>query len=203
MTGKRSSRREFLASAASAATASALLPAPALAQAAPRVVVIGGGFAGATAARALKQADPRIAVTLVEASRTFTACPFSNLVIGGLRELKQQQFGYDKVAADGIEIAFATATRVDRAGAHASRSRAAPRLPTTGWWWRPASTSAGTACPATPRPPPRRCRTPGRPASRRCCCAASSKPWRTAASSSCRRRPIRSAARPAPTSAPA
>ena len=34
-------------------------------------------------------------------------------MIGGLRELKQQQFGYDKVAADGIEIAFTTATRVD------------------------------------------------------------------------------------------
>jgi 2-polyprenyl-6-methoxyphenol hydroxylase-like FAD-dependent oxidoreductase len=97
-------RREFLTSAASAATAFALMPAPALAQAAPRVVVIGGGFAGASAARTLKKADPRIAVTLVEASRTFTACPFSNLVIGGLREITAQQFGYDKVAADGIQI---------------------------------------------------------------------------------------------------
>jgi len=113
MTRNRLSRRDFLASAASAATAAALVPAPALAQGAARVVVIGGGFAGASAARAIKKADPRIAVTLVEASRTFTACPFSNLVIGGLRELKAQQFGYDKVAADGIQIAFATATRVD------------------------------------------------------------------------------------------
>ena len=113
MPWQRLSRREFLSSAASVATASALMPAPALTQAAPRVVVIGGGFAGTTAARAVKKADPRIAVTLVEASRTFTACPFSNLVIGGLRELKEQQFGYDKVAADGIQIAFATATRVD------------------------------------------------------------------------------------------
>ena len=50
-------------------------------------------------ARALKQADPHIAVTLVEANRTFTACPFSNGVIAGLRDLKRQQFGYDKVAA--------------------------------------------------------------------------------------------------------
>ena len=113
MPWKRLSRREFLSSAASVATASALMPAPALTQAAPRVVVIGGGFAGTTAARAVKKAEPRIAVTLVEASRTFTACPFSNLVIGGLRELKEQQFGYDKVAADGIQIAYASATRVD------------------------------------------------------------------------------------------
>ena len=112
MTPKRTSRREFLASA-SAATAATLLPAPALAQGAPRVVEVGGGFAGATAARALKRADPRVAVTLVEASRTFTACPFSNLVIGGLRELSAQQFSYDKVAADGIEVAIAMATHVD------------------------------------------------------------------------------------------
>ena len=112
MTPKRTSRRDFLASAA-AATAATLLPAPALAQGAPRIVVVGGGFAGATAARALKRADPRIAVTLVEASRTFTACPFSNLVIGGLRDLAAQQFGYDRIAADGIEVAFATATGVN------------------------------------------------------------------------------------------
>jgi NADPH-dependent 2,4-dienoyl-CoA reductase/sulfur reductase-like enzyme len=112
MTPKRFTRREILASAA-AATSAGLIPAPALAQAVPRVVVVGGGFAGASAARALKRADPRLAVTLVEANRTFTACPFSNLVIGGLRELKSQQFGYDKVAAAGIQVAFATATRVD------------------------------------------------------------------------------------------
>src|SRR5262245_10364905 len=108
---KRVSRRSFLAS--TAATTATLLARPALAQAAPRVVVVGGGFAGATTARALKTADPRVVVTLVEASRTFTACPFSNLVLAGLREMKAQQFGYDKVAADGIEVAFATATRVD------------------------------------------------------------------------------------------
>jgi sulfide dehydrogenase [flavocytochrome c] flavoprotein subunit len=113
MTPKRFSRRQFLASTTAAASAAALMPAPAAAQAAPRVVVVGGGFAGATAARALKKADPRITVTLVEASRTFTACPFSNAVIGGLRELSAQQFGYDKVAADGVQVVFATATGVN------------------------------------------------------------------------------------------
>src|SRR5215831_12810245 len=113
MTANRSTRREFLASAASAAAVSCLVTAPALAQARPRVVVIGGGFSGASAARAIKKADPRIVVTLVEANRTFTACPFSNLVIGGLRNLGQQQFGYDNVAADGIEIALTPATRVE------------------------------------------------------------------------------------------
>src|SRR5215475_10946392 len=113
MRANGSTRREFLASGASATALCALVVAPALAQAAPRVVVVGGGFAGATAARALKKADARIAVTLVTGDRTFTACPFSNLVIGGLRNLDQQQFGYDNVGADGIELTFATATQVD------------------------------------------------------------------------------------------
>jgi sulfide dehydrogenase [flavocytochrome c] flavoprotein subunit len=91
-----------------------LLPMPALAQgAAGRVVVIGGGFAGASCARALKALDARITVTLVEASRTFTACPFSNLVITGMRELDAQQFGYDKVAAAGVTMAFSAASAVD------------------------------------------------------------------------------------------
>ena len=110
---RTSSRRQFLASAAAASATGFVLGAPAVAQAVPRVVVIGGGFAGASAARAIKKADPRIAVTLVEANPTFTACPFSNLVIGGLRELQQQQFGYGQIAADGVTLARATATRVD------------------------------------------------------------------------------------------
>lgn len=112
MTSKRNSRRDFLKAAIAGASAS-LLPRPTIAQAVPRVVVVGGGFAGASTARALRAADPRIAVTLVEASRTFTACPFSNGVIAGLRDIKLQQFGYDKVASTGITVAFATATGVD------------------------------------------------------------------------------------------
>jgi NADPH-dependent 2,4-dienoyl-CoA reductase/sulfur reductase-like enzyme len=108
---RRLTRRDVMQSAAAAA---ALLPMPALAQgAAGRVVVIGGGFAGASCARALKALDARVTVTLVEASRTFIACPFSNLVITGMRELSAQQFGYDKVAAAGVTMAFSAASAVD------------------------------------------------------------------------------------------
>ncbi|MFZ0849902.1 MAG: NAD(P)/FAD-dependent oxidoreductase [Hyphomicrobiaceae bacterium] len=113
MAHPRLSRRQALAALGAGAAAVAGIGRPALAQAAPRVLVIGGGFAGATAARAIKQADPRLAVSLIEMSRTFTACPFSNLVIAGLRELPAQQFGYDKISASGIEVVFATATAVD------------------------------------------------------------------------------------------
>ncbi len=98
MIGKRTSRRHFLTGAGGAAAA-ALIPLPAFAQgAAGRVVVVGGGFAGATCARFIKRIEPRTTVTLVETSQTFTACPFSNVVIAGLRDLSAQQFGYDKVS---------------------------------------------------------------------------------------------------------
>jgi len=80
------------------------------------VVVVGGGFGGATAARAIKAIEPKIHVTLVEASATFTACPFSNAVIGGLRDLKAQQFGYDKVRAAGVNVVIGTAIGVNTSG---------------------------------------------------------------------------------------
>jgi sulfide dehydrogenase [flavocytochrome c] flavoprotein subunit len=109
MTGTHS-RRDVLKAAGAAA---AMLPMPALAQnAGPRVVVVGGGFAGATCARTLKRLDPRLAVTLVEANQTFTACPFSNEVIAGLRDLEAQQFGYSKIA-DDVTVAIDQATAVD------------------------------------------------------------------------------------------
>jgi sulfide dehydrogenase [flavocytochrome c] flavoprotein chain len=104
------SRRDFL----KVAGAAALLPLPALAQGTgPRVVVIGGGFAGASAARFMKKANPATSVTLVETSPTFTACPFSNGVIAGLRPLRAQQFNYEKLSEDGITLALQAAAGVD------------------------------------------------------------------------------------------
>lgn len=112
MASSHVNRRDLLGAAA-AGTVAALVHSPAIAQAAPRVVVVGGGFAGATLGRTLRKADPRIAITLVEMSRTFTACPMSNAVIAGLRDLGAQLFNYDEVASDGITVAFDAATRVD------------------------------------------------------------------------------------------
>jgi len=113
MSKRGATRRDVLKSAAAVGASAALFPRPALAQGAPHVVVVGGGFAGASAARALKKLDQRIAVTVVEASRTFTACPFSNGVIAGLRELSAQQFSYAKIVADGVVLATGTANLVD------------------------------------------------------------------------------------------
>jgi NADPH-dependent 2,4-dienoyl-CoA reductase/sulfur reductase-like enzyme len=109
----RATRREVLCAGVGAA--SALLPLPAIAQGAPpRVVVIGGGFAGATCARQVKALAPKAQVLLVEASTRYTACPFSNGVIAGLRELKQQQFDYEALAEAGVGVAFQSATKVDQ-----------------------------------------------------------------------------------------
>ena len=79
--------------------------------------MIGGGFAGAIARRASSSSPIRaITVTLVEANPTFTACPFSNGVIAGLRELRAQQFNYEKLAEAGVTLAFQAATGGRRAG---------------------------------------------------------------------------------------
>src|SRR5512132_298583 len=114
MTALRTSRRDFLKAAAAGA---ALLPLPATAQGAGgRVVVVGGGFGGASCARFIKRIDPRITVTLVEANPTFIACPFSNGVIAGLREIKAQEFGYDKLAGDQVVLQLSPGTAVDPQG---------------------------------------------------------------------------------------
>ena len=82
-------RRKFIAVGTAAA---ATVAAPAVrAQGAgkPRVVVIGGGSGGATAARYIaKDSDGAIDVTLVEPSRSYYTCYFSNLYIGGFTDLE-------------------------------------------------------------------------------------------------------------------
>src|SRR3990170_3239598 len=108
----RISRREFCGAGAATITALAF-PTPAFAQSAARIVVIGGGFGGVSCARALKAIDPKLQVTLVEPNRTFTACPFSNNVIAGLRSIEEQQFGYDKIAAGGVTVVAQAATAID------------------------------------------------------------------------------------------
>ena len=121
----RGTRRRFLGLTA-AALAVPLLPRRAGAQAVARVVVVGGGFAGATCARFLRRDDPRIEVTLVEPNGTFTACPFSNTVLAGLREIQDQRFGYQALRAEGIKLVEAAATAVDPTGRQVRLADGAP-----------------------------------------------------------------------------
>jgi len=105
-------RRAMLAATATA-LAAPFVPRAGSAQSIARVVIVGGGFGGASAARALRKADPRIDVTLVEANPVFTSCPFSNEVIAGLRDISGQRFGYGAIAESGIHVVQSIATAVD------------------------------------------------------------------------------------------
>ena len=96
-----------------ASAASLTFPCPSIAQAAARVAVVGGGFGGASCARALRRIDPKLQVTLIEPNRTFTACPFSNEVIAGLRGIEAQQFSYHRIIAEGVTIIAQAAVKID------------------------------------------------------------------------------------------
>src|ERR1700724_2445124 len=113
MDTRRLVTRRNVVGAIAASAAPLVLACPSLAQSAARIGVIGGGFGGASCARALRRFDPKLQLTLVEPNRTFTACPFSNEVIAGLREIGVQQFSYDLIAAEGITVIAEAAVRID------------------------------------------------------------------------------------------
>jgi NADPH-dependent 2,4-dienoyl-CoA reductase/sulfur reductase-like enzyme len=92
-----------------------LAPAVVSAQGAANVVVIGGGFAGAACARALRTLDAALQVTLVAGGKTFSACPFSSSVIAALRDPAQQEFGYEALAAAGVRVIGEAAASADPA----------------------------------------------------------------------------------------
>jgi len=108
-------RRTVLGGALAGATALAF---PALVQAqagSAHVVVVGGGFGGATAARYLRLRAPQIRVTLVEPAERFYTCPFSNLYLAGLRSWDSIGHSYDGLRKAGVEVVHARAEDVDTA----------------------------------------------------------------------------------------
>jgi sulfide dehydrogenase [flavocytochrome c] flavoprotein subunit len=95
------SRRGFLAAAGAAALAA---PSIARAQGAARLVVVGGGFGGASAARFARIAYPWLDVTLVEPQRSFVTCPYGNLVLAGERSLADITHSFDGLRARGVTV---------------------------------------------------------------------------------------------------
>lgn len=107
-------RREFLKLTGAAATLSAAGCASTGASKA-RVVVIGGGYGGATAAKYTKMWDPAIEVVMIERESMFTSCPISNLVLSGYRTLQDIQRGYGGLRKHGVQVLQDEALAVDPA----------------------------------------------------------------------------------------
>jgi len=99
-------RRDFLKIAASTALVSFPVISKAVAsQARGRVVVIGGGYAGATAAKYLRTwSNGGLDVIVIEPRSQFVSCPLSNLVLGGNKNINDLTFGYDLLKSNhGID----------------------------------------------------------------------------------------------------
>jgi sulfide dehydrogenase [flavocytochrome c] flavoprotein chain len=106
-------RRDFV-KVAGAATAVGLVGAPHLALgASQKVVIVGGGTAGATAAKYIKMADSSVDVTIIEPNQEYITCYLSNEVLGGDRAFDTLKVGYEGLKAHGINVVHEMATGID------------------------------------------------------------------------------------------
>lgn len=81
--------------------------------ASPKVVIVGGGVGGCTAAKYLRKMDPKIAVTLVTDEPKYVSCFMSNEVLSGDRQLDELTFGYDSLRKYGIAIVIDPVVGID------------------------------------------------------------------------------------------
>jgi sulfide dehydrogenase [flavocytochrome c] flavoprotein subunit len=106
-------RRGFV-KGAGAATAIGFIGIPYVALgASKKVVVVGGGTGGATAAKYLRMADPTIEVTLIEANKHYYTCYMSNEVLGGERAINSIKFGYSGLTKHGVKIVHDEVSAID------------------------------------------------------------------------------------------
>ncbi len=109
-------RRAFLKSSAAAATvgAATLSGCATVGMSGPKVVIVGGGYGGATAAKYIKMWGSNIDVTLIERNTEFISCPMSNLVLGGSQTMKDITLSYDTLKKKyGIKLIRGEAVAVD------------------------------------------------------------------------------------------
>ncbi|MEY4210756.1 MAG: hypothetical protein RLZ92_1137 [Pseudomonadota bacterium] len=100
------SRRDFLKTglASSLAMLNGCQPLFGKAASQAHVVVVGGGFGGATAAKYIRYFDPSIRVTLIEPKAKYITCPASNWLFAGLTTLEQLSVDYQQLKNHGIEV---------------------------------------------------------------------------------------------------
>ena len=113
----RITRRNFVLSVGAVSAATSVLGWPALGQAKAsggRVVVIGGGFGGATCAKYLRRLSSDIKVTLVERDANFVTCPLSNAVLGGLYDMDFITHDYKTLRDEyGVKVVHDSAVDID------------------------------------------------------------------------------------------
>jgi NADPH-dependent 2,4-dienoyl-CoA reductase/sulfur reductase-like enzyme len=80
-----------------------------------RVVVIGGGWGGATAGKYVRLGDPSIDVILLEPNTSFVSCPFSNLVLSGVRTIDSMTFSYSRLRGHGVNVIHEAAGSIEPA----------------------------------------------------------------------------------------
>ena len=110
------SRRQFIkwASASAVLSAATLTDCASTGRgASPRVVVIGGRYAGATAAKYVKKWGRNVEVTMVERDLEFISCPLSNLVLGGSKTIHELTVGYQGLAKYQVRMVHDEAISVD------------------------------------------------------------------------------------------
>ncbi len=106
-------RRDFVKTTGAVAAIGAIgLPNIVLGQG-KKVVVVGGGTGGATAAKYIKMADPAIDVTVIEPNKEYYTCYLSNEVLSGDRTLESIRHGYDGLKAHGVNVVHEKATGID------------------------------------------------------------------------------------------
>ncbi len=98
------SRRSFSSLAAAAAVSTIAAPHVARGQTRPRLVVVGGGFGGASASRYARLAFPGIDVTLIEPRTSFITCPYGNLVLAGAKTVNNITHSYDGLKGMGVNV---------------------------------------------------------------------------------------------------
>jgi sulfite dehydrogenase len=113
-------RRHVLKAGLAVSTASSLTACASLTSAAVKplghVVIVGGGYGGATAAKYLRLwGEGKIAVTMIERQANFISCPMSNLVIGGSRKIEELTMSYAGLTKLGITVVQGEVTGVDNA----------------------------------------------------------------------------------------
>ena len=116
---KQTNRRDFVKFMGLAGAAGAFGPlvwSPRALAASGKVVVVGGGFGGATCASYLTRWGSDIDVTVIEKDSEFVTCPFSNEVIAGDLDIAGITHGYDGLKARGVNMVHYEVTGIDTAG---------------------------------------------------------------------------------------